>query len=95
MCAVQHGGAVGIFVQQGVFDVLFDQCGIAQDGLPVIVLHPVIVVGANPAQLFNRMRLLGDMRRFGQVRVHGQADFLRNILWRQSQSLNRFTSGYT
>ena len=58
-----HGLAVGVLGGQVVLNLGLDQGRIAQDRLPVVVLHPLIVVGPGAAQLFDDDRdFLGDGR---------------------------------
>ncbi len=46
-----------------VTDIGLDQLGIAQHGLPVVVLHPLIFIGTGAPQLFDGDRdFLGDGR---------------------------------
>ena len=58
-----HGLAVGVLGGQVFLDLGLDQGRIAQDRLPIVVLHPLIVVGPGAAQLFDDDRdFLGDGR---------------------------------
>ncbi|MNY21599.1 hypothetical protein D3C86_1551580 [compost metagenome] len=58
-----HGLAIGVLGGQVFLDVGLDQRGVAQHGLPVVVLHPLIVVDADAAQLLDADGdLLGDGR---------------------------------
>ena len=58
-----HGLAIGVLGRQMLLDLGLDQGRVAQNRLPVVVLHPLIVIGSGAAQLFDDDRyLLGDGR---------------------------------
>ena len=54
----EHGAGVGVLFDQVCLGVGFDQCRIAQDFLPVVVLHPGVVVDPDAAELLDALRLL-------------------------------------
>ena len=49
----EHVGAVGVLSHEVVAYFGAQHRGVAQDRLPILVLHPSIVVGTHPAELFD------------------------------------------
>ena len=66
----QHGLGVGVLRLKVLADVGPQRLGVAQDLLPVVVLHPAVVVDADAAQLLDAPGALGGDGRLGNA--HGR-----------------------